>query len=253
MTFRTLLMLGAGLLLAPPAGAATLLYEQDFESPNAFNDAGGNVDIDSVQSNYGGQPPGFAFGQTFTVETLLVEGGVAWGTGFLDPQGIAGNHVIAMLATAQDDRLGLSFDVGPFDFLNFRMDISPIDLDRWGGPFNNAGIAPNFAFTLFDNPSGAVGIGGGTVLDSCEVTGDAPDNQWTFNWTEALCGLDASASTNGNVTLQIDLLAGGYAAMDNFRIAASDIEGELPVTTPEPGTVALLGMGLLGLALRRRG
>jgi hypothetical protein len=50
------------------------------------------------------------------------------------------------------------------------------------------------------------------------------------------------------VILRIDLLQGGYAAMDNFRVAASDQRGDVP----EPANLALGGAALAALALARR-
>jgi hypothetical protein len=55
----------------------------------------------------------------------------------------------------------------------------------------------------------------------------------------------------------IDLLTGGYAALDNFRIAASDNAGDVGDTSaavPEPTTmlgIALAGCGLTYLKRRR--
>lgn len=251
----------SGLFLAagayfPSAYAATILYTQNFENPNpgTFVNDSGDVNIfNPINSLYGGQPAGFSFAQNFTVETLLVGGTQAWGTGFLDPQAKAGNYVIGMLSSAQNDLLGLSFNVGSNQFLNFQMDISSIDLDRWGGPFVPAGgLAPVFRFSLFDNPGGGTGVGGGTLLDFVDVTGTATALKNTFDWTNHIVGLDATGNTNGNVILRIDELQGGYAALDNFVIAASDTSGDVGGRVPEPATLALLGLGLAGLAARRK-
>lgn len=102
-------------LLASDLHASTVLYVQTFENPTGFVNDGGDVNINrTVNQLYGNQPPGFTFAQTYTVETLLVGGSQAWGTGLLDPQGIAGRYALGMLSNVQDDLLGLSFDIGQF-------------------------------------------------------------------------------------------------------------------------------------------
>jgi len=149
----------------------------------------------------------------------------------------------------------LAFNVGAFKFLNFRVDISWIDLDRQGGPFVPLnGVAPVFRFRLFDNPSGALSIGAGTPLSSFDAAGTRAPNKYTFDWTNVLRALDATGNTNGNGILQVDLLSGGYAAFDNFVIVASDISGEVPgrVIPLPPGFLLMAGgMLLLGGAARR--
>jgi hypothetical protein len=45
-----------------------------------------------------------------------------------------------------------------------------------------------------------------------------------------------------------DILSSGYAAMDNFRLVASDISGDIGnVSTPEPSD--MIGLGILGSGL----
>lgn len=247
-----ILIFSAVLAFASSAHAVTtILYDQDFENPAAFVNDGGDVNIfNSVNTLYGNQPSGFTFAQAFTVETLLVNGNQAFGTGYSDPSGIGGNYTLGMLSNLQNDKLGLSFNIGSNDFLNVRLDISSIDLSVFSGPFVPAGAEPVFEFTLFDNPGGATGLAGnGTVLSALQATGTA-SAQTVFDWTEVLLPLAAAGNTNGNVTLQIDLLSGGYAALDNFTIAASDTPGEIPI----PAAVWLFGTGifvLLGLSRKK--
>jgi hypothetical protein len=238
--------------------ATVVLYDQDFESPTGFVDDGGDINIfREVNLLYGNQPAGFAFAQNFTTETLNVTGTDAFGVGYSDPSGKAGDYAIGLLSSAQDDRLGLSFDVGTFPFFNLSIDISSIDLDRFGGPFVPGGAAgiPEFQFTLFDNPTGVRTIGSGTILDQKTLTGTA-SAQTVFDFTSDVLALSTVGNTNGYVTLQIDLLTGGYGAFDNLKIAASDDAGDTggPPAVPVPAAFPLLlaGIGSLGFLARRR-
>jgi len=64
-----------------------------------------------------------------------------------------------------------------------------------------------------------------------------------FDWTSAIFAFDTAGKTGGGVDLEIDLLSGGYAALDNLIITASDEAGDLgggddggtPVIPTPPG------------------
>jgi len=251
------LALGPIVLVSGASAATTVLYDQDFESPvNFVNDAGDVNAFRTVNDLYGGQPAGFQFQQVFTVETLLVTGSQAFGTGYTDPQNVAGNYVLGMLSNLQDDRLALSFDVGDRQFLNFQLDVSSIDLSVFSGPFVTPGVVPDYQFTLYDNPGGATSLSGnGTILDQKTGTANAANLPTVFDFKQLLLPLDASGNTDGNVTLQIDLLTGGYAAVDNFLIAASDtpgdVGGETPPAVPLPAALPV-GLIVLGAMACRR-
>ena len=257
MRTRHLAAAAALALVVPAAGGAqTLLYRQNFEAPTGFVNDGGDFNIfRTVNDLYGGQPAGFTFAQNYTVETLLIGGTEAFGTGYVDPSGRGGKYALGLLSDRQDDYLGLAFNVGAYRFLNFRLDISSIDLDRQGGPFVPAGgLAPTFRFSLFDNPGGATGLGSGTPLAFADVTGTVSPNKYTFDFRNVVVALNATGNTDGNVILRVDLLSGGYAAMDNFVIAAADDPGGGLGVVPEPATWLLFGAGaaVLGAADRLR-
>lgn len=235
------------LFITSPVHAAVTLYDQNFEHPAAFVNDGGDVNIfNPVNELYGNQPAGFSFAQTNTVETLLITGSQAFGHGYSDPSGKGGNYALGMLSTEQNDWLGLSFNVGSNPFMNVRMDISSIDLSVFSGPFVTPGAVPTFEFTLYDNPSGVNGLGSGKILDVAQVSGIASPRD-VFSWTEVSLPLSTMGNTNGNVTLRIDLLEGGYAAMDNFHITAA----VSPIPEPETYAMFIAGLSLMGFLVRR--
>jgi len=255
---RSLLGLSVLSLSTLSQADSVTLYDQNFESPNDppdFIDGSGSdyddLSQQTVNSLYGGQPAGFSFAQSFTVETVWLTGPAAFGSGYSDPSGIGGNYAIGMLSDVQNDLLGLSFNIGDFDFFNFTLDISSLGLSGGpgNGPFADETTAPVFQFTLFDNPTGASGVGTGlSSLDQETLAGSASALN-TLDWTNGVFALDASGSTNGNVLLQIDLLEGGYAVMDNIKITASDEAGGGLAPVPLPAAAWLFGSALIGAGI----
>ena len=249
------------------ADASTIvLYDQDFENPQNFNGSKrSDVDNQPVNNNYGNQPSGFTFGNTNTVETINVTDSTNPGGdrqflssgGYTGDLSQSGNFLIGMLSTAQNDLLGLTFDASTFKFLNVQIDLTNLDLECCGAPFhrNNFDTTPDFRFSLFDT-AGGQGVGFGTALDQ-KVFSPGASARNVIDFSTFTFGLDASGSSDGIVTLQIDLLSGGYAAFDNLRIAVSDVEGDVGTppaagVIPLPAGIWLLlgGIGLLS-GLRR--
>jgi len=231
-------------LLSGMANATTVtIFENDFDAPSGFAGDSTGVSSQSVNSLFGS-----AFDQTFTVETIDVNN-----PQYGNPPGAGGNFVLGMLSNAQNDHLSITFDVNALSFVNVRMDISSIDLNCCGGPFVPQGSVPIFELTLFDTPGGAFNVGSPgsfTPLDSDTMTGTA-SAPFVFDFTQHSIALSTAGNTDGNVTLLIDLLQGGYAAFDDIVITSSDTAGDFG-DVPEPGVIALLGIGLLGLGIARR-
>ncbi len=250
------------------AAAPILLFEQDFESPSGIivgNACCTDISQQSVNALFG-----TAFQQTNTVETLAINGPAGL---YSDPAGDGGNYSLGMLSSVQDDLLSLTFDTGGLLFLNMGWLISPIAADQPAGlPHTDTfGIsAPTFQLSLYDSPGGVfdlASLGSFTLLDSTTISGNAPGaTPFTFNWSSHVIALDASGSSDGNVSIVFDLTAGGYASFDRIVIASSDIAGELPprgtpppdppppMPIPESSTLTLLGIGiaLAGWAVRGR-
>jgi hypothetical protein len=211
------------------------LYQNDFESPNVppAIACGYAIDTRTINSLYGGQ--GGEFAQINTVETVLINEPAAFGTPqeYSDPEGKGGNYAIGMLSSLQNDRLALTFDGQGLPFVNVGMDISSIDVFSCGGPVGVA--APSYTIRLLDSPGGVFNWSD-AVLDEVTIIGETAPDQWTFHWTNHVVALDASGSTDGNISIVWDLVQSGYGAFDNLIITSSDEEGD--VTYSVGGTVA---------------
>jgi len=234
--FSALLCTIVAFLIPGAASAQTItLYQNDFESPNVSTvlACGYALDTRTINTLYGGQ--GGNFEQVNTVETVLINEPLAFGAPqeYADPEAKGGNYAIGMLSTAQNDRLSLTFDGQGLPFINVGLDISSIDVYLCGGPFGVA--APSYRISLLDSPGGVFNWSN-TVLDEIEITGEAAPDQWTFHWTHHVVALDASASTDGNISIVWDLIQSGYGAFDNVIITASVDPGD--VTYSVGGTVS---------------
>ncbi|MEM7254582.1 MAG: hypothetical protein AAF493_24465 [Pseudomonadota bacterium] len=190
------------------AFATTVIFSQDFNSPVGWEQvvipvAALDVSQQPVNDLYGAHTSGVSYAQGGTVETLHVTGGEAFGTGYDDPSGEAGDYLLAMLRT---DLLGISLSIGAVDSFHLSIDITSIDINGAGGPFNPPnGRESMFQISLFDNPSGAANTGSGTALDF--VTGTTTLSATNvIDFTTLTHTFDATGVTNGNVILQIDLI-----------------------------------------------
>lgn len=212
------------LLTAPINAQTVLLFSNDLSAPNQVpvGNCGPDVDITLVNTLWGGTGAGSGGGglwaQINTVETVLINGP---GGVYTDPLDIGGDYCLGMLSVAEDDRAALTLDSEGLPFVNLYMDISAIDLVACAVPF---GVAqPSFHVMVFDSPGAVFDIfSPGTLLDEDTLIGNAPGiDPYTFTWAAVQTGLDVTGSTDGNITVMLDLLTSGYAAFDNIVIEAS--------------------------------
>ncbi len=206
-------------------GQTIVLYENDFESPNVPVSVTCGLNLNQININtvYGSSQGTFA--QILTVETVIINV-----PGYSDPAGTGGNYAIGMLRSVNNDRLALAFDAQGKDFINVGLDISTIWPGGCGVPESPG--ASTFRITLRDSPSGTPDFGG-TILDQVDITGTAGPDTQTYNWTNHVVALDASGSTNSNVTVVWDLIGQTeYGVFDNLIIAASDTPGDTGDNAP---------------------
>lgn len=223
-SFRTVLAIAIPLLGIPTHGQTVLLFGNDFSAPaqTPVPNCGPDLDVTLLNTLWGGTGTGTGGGglwdQINTVETILINGP---GNTYTDAEAIGGDYCLSMLSTVQDDRAALTLNSQGLPFVNLYMDISAIDVVACGGPF---GIAqPTFHVTVYDAPGAYFNfIAPGAILDQDTIAGNEPGaDPYTFTWAHVSSGFDVSGSTDGWVTVVLDLLTSGYAAFDNIEINAS--------------------------------
>jgi hypothetical protein len=178
------------------------------------------IDTREINTLYG--TPENQFNQRFTVETAVINSNYNSSTPYSDPSGTAGSYAISMQNSVNDDLLALGFNTSGKQFVNVAMDISSIDFSGTGCEPPKGIADPIFEIRLIDDPDGNALLDG-PVLDTARVEGPAGPNPWTFLWTRQQVALNASNSTNGNVSVVWDLIQSGYGAFDNLVVEASDI------------------------------
>jgi len=210
----SLLILVLGLSLVGLGQDEILLYENDFETYAVEPMRGCYTDLDQRNVNElyfetgNGTSGTVEFDQTFTVETMLVNGA---GNLYSDPQNIAGNYCIGLLATAQDDLLSLSFNSFGLDSINISFDISAISIaSDMGCGVGGTALNPKMRISVYDTPNNNFNINSfssSTLLDEMEVNGtNRGTNKFEFNWKRVNANLNIENATNNNITILLNLL-----------------------------------------------
>lgn len=213
------------ILLLSLAHASTVLYANDFETPNLplVANCGPALDANTIDTLWG--YPGFNYQQLYTVEGVLHADALGQ---YRNPMGLGGDYSVGMLSDYQDDRLALTFDRLGLPFINVGLRLSAIDTNGCGGPFGVG--TPTMHLILHDSPSGVFNWGD-PVLGEAWITGMPSPDPWTFRWVYGTADLDASAATGSWITVEFDMQDSGYATFDDLSIVASAAGGVVDTDT----------------------
>lgn len=202
------------LAAAGTTDAATILFTEDFESPNVTGD-----------SNTNALPTGWAsVGNTANFE-YLVEGFTGSGEQVLWIRGGGSGKTGAVVTTASilsdtvvtGSEYTVSFDWGGLSNRPYQFEVELLAVDTGGGE---------------------------TQLGTSGVIGNGSTNaNGNVNTPESF-SVTPTTNAGERLAIKITALAGGtrHNAFDNVVLEV----------VPEPGSLALLGMGALCLAVRRR-
>ncbi|MDA7506695.1 PEP-CTERM sorting domain-containing protein, partial [Akkermansiaceae bacterium] len=242
-------LITAGILGTSLASQAALsLIDDDFSSSTAVADTRfnkGDIDTDSWRGN----------------GDWSISGGALTSAGTVGQS----THLINSVSSTATylDKVTLSFDysVGAGSTLYFYSTLftgeaaasmaarnSKTDGTYWANDFNNQwGGAPFVGFAGPEYNLSGGGVGGSSTANA--VTSFVGGTSGTFSQTYDISGFgggDFSIADVSNVlavfTVNADAVGDGAISIDNFNMTA----------VPEPSSTALLGLGGLALALRRR-
>lgn len=239
-------VLGAGLL--PPALGATLTYDDDNANGFVFQEANWVVTDNTGQPTWtiGADPPANTVNAQVPIQADAIIGGSV---------NIGGG-----------DGVAAHFDMGDGQTLTikdnvvFTMNLTAATPGGIrgvsGGATENFIIADNAVvtaqfivhFSVSMTGASQLILNGGGIPINFSTVDLAPD--WTGNITfNAETVADATSEHLGKITV------GGQAAVlgNNVQIVSDGGAGSILTVVPEPGSIALLGLGGLVLATRRRG
>lgn len=245
MCATTAVVLLAG--LSPVANAAEITWDGGGDGGSTFQEANWVVTVaDGALTGVVGDPPaGFVDGSVDVLADVVV-GGTGTAGGAIG----AGNHF----------DLGSGFSLTVSDDASFRMQLESFG----GGPRGIRGVAGGAAETLTIEDNAAVfsqfllditasmtgastlTLGGGGVGTLNNSTVDL-----ATDWTGSITWNNFNVAGSGIFS---SITVGGLAAVEgvNVLVAGSGESGSILTVIPEPGSVALIGIGMFAMLAGRR-
>jgi hypothetical protein len=162
-----------------------------------------------------------------------------------DPNNLPGGLFNGTQYTEGQDRLSWSSSLAPFGGLNSQSFAKYLTTSTVGASFNFYGTQYNTTASFLFNGFDLKGTAGQQVtiqandLNNIAISGDTLTLTLDGNW-DMFHAIDWA----GVGSINFINLGGGSISLDNV-----EINDPVPTPTPEPGTMMLLGVGMLGLAI----
>jgi len=175
--------------------------------------------------------------------------------------GVSGNYIVTVDQVGDVFQVEVTVDPWNAEALGIFIDWGDFDLTNT----SITNVSPSGEVSLFATDTSSSSCGSGCNLNGLDAPIAAPDGEW--EWVIRL----GSSGFNGIQTFSFDLAANGLSEADWGLIGiraqqlcdpgqllpdgacdGSDKSYSGTKKVPEPGTLALVGAGLLGMGLRRR-